>query len=307
MGRFILQRALQGVIVIVGVVLVVFIVTRLIGDPVSLMLPLEATAEERAAFEAALGLDRWIPAQLADFAQGAVRLDFGDSLWQGRPAFEIIAEALPKTFILVITGLGIAVVFAIPVGIYAALRPGSWTDRALVGGSLLGLSIPQFWLGLMLILVFGVYLGWFPTSGYGSWQHIILPALTLALPAFGRIVLMVRSTMIDELHMSYVETSVAKGMPRRKTVFVHAFRNASNPVATLTGWEFIRAMAGYAVVVETVFAWPGIGFMSIQAINQQDLILLQAIVFVVAVIVVLINILMDFVYMLIDPRIRITA
>ncbi|KAA3638211.1 MAG: ABC transporter permease [Armatimonadetes bacterium] len=307
MGKFILQRVAQGVIVVIGVVLVVFVVTRLVGDPVSLMLPLEATPEERAAFEATLGLDQPLLVQLGDFAAGAVRLDFGDSLWQGRAAFEIIAEALPKTFILVLAALSVAVVVAIPVGIYASLKPGSWIDRTLVGGSLLGLSIPQFWLGLMLILFFGVKLGWFPTSGYGSWKHIVLPAVTLALPAIGRLVMMVRSTMIDELHAPYVETSQAKGMPRWRTVFMHAFRNASIPVATLVGWEFIRAMAGYAVVVETVFAWPGIGFMSIQAINQQDLILLQAIVFVVAIIVVAINIGMDFLYMGIDPRIKVNS
>ena len=307
MGRFILRRAAQGVIVIFGVVLVVFVVTRLIGDPVDLMLPLEATPEERAAFEATLGLDRPILVQLGDFGQSALQLDLGDSLWQGRPAIDIIAEALPRTMVLVAVALTIAVVFGVPIGIYASLNPGSWIDRLLVGGSLLGLSIPQFWLGLMLILIFGVQLGWFPTSGYGTWQHIVLPAFTLALPAMGRIVMMVRSTMIDEMHMPYVETSEAKGMPRWRTVFVHAFRNASIPVTTLIGWEFIRAMAGYSVVVETVFAWPGIGFMSINAINQQDLILLQAIVFVVAIIVVLINFLMDFIYMAIDPRIKVEA
>ena len=307
MGRFILQRVFQGMIVIVGVVMVVFVVTRLIGDPVALMLPLEATPAERAAFEASLGLDRPMMIQLADFAQGAIRLDFGDSLWQGRPALEIIAEALPRTFLLVTVALTFAVALALPIGVYASLRPGSWTDRILVGGSLLGLSIPQFWLGLMLILLFGVALGWFPTSGYGTWQHLILPALTLALPAMGRIVMMVRSTMIDELHAPYVETAQAKGLPRRRVVFKHAFRNASNPVVTLTGWEFIRAMAGYAVVVETVFAWPGIGFMSIQAIEQQDLILLQAIVFVVAIMVVFINMIMDFIYMAIDPRIKVSS
>lgn len=306
MGRFILQRVLQGVVVIAGVVLVVFIVTRMIGDPVALMLPLEATPAERAAFEAALGLDQPIFVQLGEFVQGAIRFDFGDSLWQGRPAFEIIAQTLPRTVILVITGLAIAVVLAIPIGVYAALHPGSWIDRMLVGSSLLGLSIPQFWLGLMLILIFGVFLGWLPTSGGGSWRHLILPAVTLALPAMGRLVMMVRSTMLDELQMPYVETSEAKGMPRRRTIFMHSFRNASNPVATLVGWELIRALAGFSVVVETVFAWPGIGFMSIQAINQQDLILLQAIVFVVAVIVVVINMLMDFLYMGIDPRIRLT-
>jgi peptide/nickel transport system permease protein len=303
-GRFALQRVLQGLIVLVGVTVVVFVVTRLIGDPVSLMLPLEATAEERAAFANALGLDEPIAVQFVDFAKGAVQLDFGDSLWQGRPAFEIILEVLPRTVVLVLAGLGLAVVLAVPVGILAALRPGSWTDRGLVGGSLLGLSVPQFWLGLMLILLFGVTLKVLPTSGSGSFKHLILPAVTLALPAFGRLTMMVRSTMIDEMHAAYVETARAKGLPEWRTVFSHAFRNASNPVVTLTGWELIRAIAGYSVVVETVFAWPGIGFMAIQAIQQQDLILLQAIVFVVAVIVVIVNLALDFVYKLIDPRIQ---
>jgi peptide/nickel transport system permease protein len=295
---------LQGLIVVVGVVITVFVVTRLIGDPVALMLPLEATPQERAAFEAALGLDQPIVVQLGEFAQGAFQLEFGDSLWQDRPAFEIIAQTLPRTVILVLAGLGIAVLGAVPIGIFAALHPGSWIDRSLVGGSLIGLSVPQFWLGLMLILIFGVGLGVLPTSGSGSWQHLVLPAITLALPAMGRLVMMVRSTMLDELHRPYVETAKAKGMTRRRTVFIHSFRNASNPVATLVGWELIRALAGFSVVVETVFAYPGIGFMAIQAIKQQDLILLQAIVFVVAVIVVLINLLMDFLYMRIDPRIR---
>ncbi|MDJ0925981.1 MAG: ABC transporter permease [Acidimicrobiia bacterium] len=304
MGRFALQRVLQGLVVIVGVTIVVFVVTRLIGDPVALMLPLEATAEERAAFAGALGLDEPIIVQFFEFVRGAVRLDFGESLWQGRPAFEIILEVLPRTVMLVLAGLGLAFVLAVPVGIFAARRPGSWVDRSLVGGSLLGLSVPQFWLGLMLILLFGVTLKWLPTSGSGTFLHLVLPALTLALPAFGRLTMMVRSSMIDELHAAYIETARAKGMPEWRTVFVHAFRNASNPVATLTGWELIRAIAGYSVVVETVFAWPGIGFMAIQAIQQQDLILLQAIVFVVAVIVVIVNLALDFVYKLIDPRIQ---
>lgn len=304
MGRFAVQRALQGLVVIIGVTIVVFVVTRLIGDPVALMLPLEATAEERDAFASALGLDQSIPVQFWEFVQGAVRLDFGESLWQSRPAFEIILEVLPRTVILVLAGLGLAVVLAIPVGIFAALRPGSMLDRSLVGGSLLGLSVPQFWLGLMLILLFGVVLKWLPTSGSGSLKHLVLPAITMALPAFGRLTMMVRSSMIDEMHSDYVETARAKGMPARRTVFSHAFRNASNPVVTLTGWELIRAIAGYSVVVETVFAWPGIGFMAIQAIQQQDLILLQAIVFVVAVIVVIVNLALDFVYKMIDPRIQ---
>lgn len=304
MGRFIARRTWQGLIVIVGVTIVVFVVTRLIGDPVRLMLPLEATVEERAAFSAALGFDRPILTQFGDFVAGALRLDFGDSLWQDRPAFEVIAETLPRTLILVAASMTIAVVLSIPLGMIAALRPGTWLDRSMVAGSLLGLSVPQFWLGLMLILLFGVVLKWLPTSGIGDWRNLVLPAVTLALPALGRLAMMVRSSMIDELNKQYVETSRAKGMPYWRTVAVHAFRNASNPVVTLSGWEIIRAIAGYSVVVETVFAWPGIGFTAIQAIKQQDLILLQAIVFVVATVVVLINLILDFVYRAIDPRIQ---
>lgn len=306
MGRFLLQRFYQGLVVVIGVTVIVFVVTRLIGDPVSLMLPLEATAEQREAFTHALGLDRPILVQFVEFAQGAFRLDFGDSLWQNRPAFDIIREVLPRTVALVGAGLVLAVVLAIPVGIFSSLRPGSWIDRALVGGSLLGLSIPQFWLGLMLILGFGVFWGVLPTSGSGSLKHMILPAITLALPTFGRLMMMVRSSMVDELHQSYVETAKAKGMPAWRTVFLHAFRNASNPTVTLVGWELIRAIAGYSVIVETVFAWPGIGFMAMQSINQEDLVLLQAIVLVVAIVVVAINFLMDLVYKMIDPRIKLS-
>jgi peptide/nickel transport system permease protein len=304
MGRFMARRLWQGLIVIVGVTVVVFVVTRLIGDPVKLMLPLEATAAERTAFAHALGLDRPILVQFGDFVSGAARLNFGESLWQGRPAFEIIAETIPRTMLLVAAGMTLAVVVAIPLGMIASLKPGSWLDRVLVGGSLLGLSVPQFWLGLMLILLFGVKLNWLPTAGIGDWRNVVLPAVTLALPALGRLAMMVRSSMIDELNKQYIETSRAKGMPYWRTVAVHAFRNASNPVVTLTGWELIRAIAGYSVVVETVFAWPGIGYMAIQAIKQQDLILLQAIVFVVATVVVIVNLIMDFVYKAIDPRIQ---
>lgn len=304
MGRFVLQRITQGLIVVIGVTVIVFVVTRMIGDPVAMMLPLEATVEQREAFAATLGLDRPIPVQFADFTRGAVQLDFGDSLWQGRPAFEIILEVLPRTLVLVGAGLGLAVILSIPIGIFASLRPGSWVDRVLVGGSLLGLSIPQFWLGLMLILLFGVNLGLLPTSGMGTPAHLVLPALTIALPSFGRLTMMVRSSMIDELQQPYTETSHAKGMPRWRTVFLHAFRNASNPAVTLIGWELIRSIAGYSVITEAVFAWPGIGFMALQAINRDDLILLQAIVFVVALVVVVINFAMDVVYKAIDPRIK---
>lgn len=306
MGRYILKRIWHGAIVILGVTVIVFVVTRLVGDPVKVMLPLEATLEQRAAFEKQLGLDRPIPVQFGDFLLDLVHLDFGDSLWQHRPAMEIVFEKLPLTMALAFIGIGLAVVLSIPLGIVAALRPGGITDRVTIFFSLIGLSVPQFWLGLLLIVVFAVQLHWLPTSGIATPAHVIMPAVTLALPALARLVMIIRSSMIDELNEQYVKTGYAKGMPFVRVVGMHALRNAGLPVVTLCGWELIRAIAGYSVVVETVFAWPGLGLTAIQAIEREDLILLQAIVFTVAITVVLINILMDVVYTIIDPRLKLS-
>ena len=273
MGRYILKRFWHGVIVIFGVTVIVFVVTRMVGDPVKVMLPLEATLEQRAAFEKRL-------------------------------AMEIFFEKLPLTLALAFLGIGLAFVFSIPLGIIAALKPGGISDRGTVFVSLIGLSVPQFWLGLLLIVVFAVQLHWLPTSGIGSPANIILPAITMALPALARMVMIIRSSMIDELNQQYVKTGFAKGLPFYRVVGIHALRNAALPVVTLCGWELIRAVAGYSVVVETVFAWPGLGMTAIQAIEREDLILLQAIVFTVAITVVLINILMDMAYTVIDPRLK---
>lgn len=304
MGKYIIKRFWYGVIIIFGVTIIVFVVTRLIGDPVKVMLPLEATLEQRVAFEKRLGLDRPIPVQFIEFMGDITRLDFGNSLWQHRPAMEIVFEKLPLTLILSFVGIGFAFVISIPLGIIAALRPGGVSDRSTVFFSLIGLSVPQFWLGLLFIIVFAVQLRWLPTSGVATPFHIILPALTMGLPTLARMVMIVRSSMIDELNQQYVKTGFAKGLPFYRVVGIHAMRNAALPVVTLCGWELIRAIAGYSVIVETVFAWPGLGMTAIQAIERDDLILLQAIVFTVAIIVVLINILMDVVYTIIDPRLK---
>ncbi len=304
MGRYILKRLRHGAIVILGVTVIVFVVTRMIGDPVKLMLPLEATLEQRAVFEKQLGLDRPIPVQFLEFLGDIAHFQFGDSLWQHRPAMEIVFERMPYTLVLAFAAIGLAVVLAIPLGIIAALRPGGVSDRGTVFLSLLGLSLPQFWLGLLLIVVFAVHLHWLPTSGAATKVHILLPALTLSLPALARMVMVVRSAMIDELNQQYVKTGFAKGLPFYRVVGIHALRNAGLPIVTLAGWELIRAVAGYSVVVETVFAWPGLGMTAMQAIDREDLILLQAIVFTVAITVVLINILMDVMYTIIDPRLK---
>jgi peptide/nickel transport system permease protein len=304
MGRFAVRRIAQGFLVIFGVTVMVFVFTRMVGDPVKVMLPLEASPQERAAFKHQLGLDRSIPVQFASYVGHLARGDLGTSLWQRRPAVDIVLEALPRTLELVLAAIALAVLLAIPLGVLAALRPGRMLDRVAVVLSLAGLSIPQFWLALLLILVFAVRIRLFPTAGMGGPEHLVLPMLALALPALGRIAMIVRSSMIDELNQQYVKTADAKGLPRRRIVGVHALRNASIPALTLTGWELIRALAGYSVVVETVFAWPGVGLLANQALDQQDLILLQAIVFVIALMVVLVNVAIDILYKAVDPRIK---
>ena len=304
MGRFVVRRIAQGLLVVIGVTIMVFIFTRMVGDPAKTMLPLSASSEERAAFRHELGLDQPILKQFTEYIGDLASGDFGTSLWQRRPAIDAVLDALPNTFQLVLLAIAIAVLLGVPLGVLAALRPGGALDRTAVVLSLAGLSIPQFWLGLLLIIAFSVTLNMLPTAGMGTPAHLVLPTLTLAFPALGRIAMIVRSSMIDELNQQYVKTAKAKGMPRARVVGVHALRNASIPALTLTGWELIRALAGYSVVVETVFAWPGVGFLADQALNNQDLILLQAIVFVVAVMVVVINVVIDVLYRAVDPRIK---
>ena len=304
MGAFIVKRLYYGLYVVLGVTIVVFLVTRVIGDPVSAMLPMESSAAQRALFAQQLGLDRPLYLQFLDFLGNVARLDLGESLWQRRPVTQIVLEKLPMTLYLVGAGMVLAIALAIPLGMLAALKPGGIADRLTVLFSLLGLSVPQFWLGLLLIIVFAVDLRWLPTSGSGDLRHMVLPAITLALPAMTRMVMVVRSSMMDELNAQYIKVATAKGLPFRRVVGVHALRNITVPAMTLAGWEVIRALAGYSVVVETVFAWPGLGLAAMQAIERQDLILLQGIVFYVAIMVVLINIALDVAQKFVDPRVK---
>ena len=299
-----LIRLSQAALVVASVMVVVFVVTRLIGDPVAVMLPLEATEENRAVLEAQLGLDRPILVQLGDYMADAVRLDFGDSLWQRRPAIDIVMERLPPTMVLVFSGFVLGLLLGAVIGVVAAVRPGGWTDRLSVLLGLLGISLPQFWIGLVLIVFFSVGLGWFPTSGSGSVSHLVLPATVLALPIVGRIALVTRSSMIDELNTPHVKDATARGLSRTRIVIAHAFRGAGIATITVAGWELIGALAGGAVVVETVYAWPGIGFTAMQAIERHDIILLQGVVLVISIIVVTINILVDITYTILDPRIK---
>lgn len=305
MGRYLSQRLVQGLVVILGVTTLVFVVTRMIGDPVNFILPLSASEEQRAALRADLGFDRSILSQFWSFLSDAVRLDFGESTYfRNEDALGIVRRFLPKTLQLVVAGMIVAFVLSVPLGAIAALRPGKVLDKFLVTLSLIGLATPQFFLGQVILLFTSVKFN-LVQFGDGPWTHLIFPALTLALPAIGRLTMVVRSAMIDELNSQYVKAARAKGVSRRRIVGVHALRNAAIPFVTLFGWEVIRALAGYTLVVEAVFDWPGLGDLAILSIRERDFFLIQTIVFVVAVMVVLVNIVIDIAYKIIDPRVKI--
>jgi peptide/nickel transport system permease protein len=304
MSQFIMRRLLYSVAVVVGVSVFVFVITHMLGDPARMMLPLESNDEEVQAFREAMGFNDPLLVQFWRFATHAAQGDFGDSLWQREPALSLVMERLPKTLQLVVISTSLALVLSIPLGVLAALKPRSILDRACTVGALTGVSIPDFWLGLIFILVFAVQLHLFYTSGSGTWRHLILPSLTLAARPIGQITLITRSAMIDELSQQYMVTARAKGLQERVIVVNHALRNAFIPIITLSAWQIARLVAGLTVAVETVFAWPGVGLLAIQAIQRRDLPLIQADVFVVALVVTLLNLVLDILYAVCDPRIR---
>ena len=303
MGQVLVRRLILSVVMIVGVLTLVFLTTFVLGDPARLMLPPETPETEYLQFRHQMGFDRPIPVQYVEFLTNALRGDFGDSWWQRTPALPLALQPLPATLLLAVFSIALAAGVGLPLGVAASLRQGSPVDRIAVLASLLGLSLPVIWLGLMLILVFAVKLGWFPTSGYGSWRHLVLPGVALAALPLGRIAQMARAAMIDELGLQYVVTARAKGL-RPGRVVRHALKNAALPLVTAISWEFVLMVAGYTVIVETVFGWPGVGYQLYNAIRNHDMPLIEATVFVVSVIVVLVNLATDVLYASLDPRVR---
>ncbi len=306
MFGYLSRRLFYAVVSVVAVSVLVFAITHVIGDPVKLMLPLEATAEQRDQVRETLGLNDPMIVQFGRFAWGAVRGDFGNSIWQRVPALPLVLNRLPATFLLSFAAMAIAIIFAVPLGVLAALRPRSLLDHVCSLGSLAGMCLASNWLGLMLILIFAVNLGWFYTSGYGSWKHLVLPAVTLAAAPLGRITQIVRSSVLDELGRNYVTAARSRGLSEQTVIMGHALKNAAIPIVTLSGWELSRLLAGFTVIVEVVFGWPGVGLLAMDAIRRQDLNLLQADVFVVGVLVVGLNLMIDMTYGWFDPRIRYT-
>jgi len=303
---FLARRLVYSLVVVAGVLLVVFVTTRLIGDPARIILPSTATQADYELQRSRMGLDQPILAQFAQFVVGAVRGDFGESLWsRGASAMSLVVERLPATFQLVLAGFGLAMLVSIPAGVLAARRPRSLLDRVVTVLSLAGFSVPNFLVALGLIIVFAVGLGWFYTSGFGTIRHLVLPAVAVALPIAGRMTQFVRSAMIDEFSRPYIATARSKGVSEPAVAVRHALRNAAIPILTLGGWEFTRQLAGYTVAVEVVFAWPGVGQLAAQAILRRDFTVIAADVFLVAIMVVAINLVIDMLYMVLDPRIKV--
>lgn len=304
MIRYILFRLLNAAIIVVVVFVLVFLLTHWVADPVDQLLPLSATQSERDAMEQKLGLDKPILVQLYNYVAAAAHGDFGTSWDQDRPAIDIVLERLPTTMQLVAAAFAIAMVFGVLLGVLASLWPRSFLDKLISTSSLVGICMPNFWVGLILMIIFAVNLGWFPTSGVGTWKNLVLPAVTLALLPLGRMVEIVRSAMLDQMREQYVVTARAKGVAEWLVVAKHAMKNTGVTTATMGGWELGRMIAGYTVVVEVVFAWPGMGHLVFEAIKQGDFALVQALALVIAVLIGLLNLLVDLSYPLFDPRIK---
>jgi peptide/nickel transport system permease protein len=302
---YVIRRLLQTVLVLLGVTLLSFGTLFLSGDPTMLMVSESWDAQQIDEFRQRMGFDRPWYVQYGDFLSKAVRGDFGTSLRQQQPTFTLIAQRLPATLQLAGAAMAIALGVGLPVGVLAAIRRGSVWDNALMIGGLFGQSMPVFWLGLLLIMVFSVGLGWLPVAGADTPRHLILPAVTLGLFSTAYIARMARSSMLEVLGRDYVRTARAKGLNFRGVVIGHALRNALIPLVTVVGLQF-GALLGGAVITETIFAWPGVGRLTIQAIQSKDLPLVQACVVLLASIFVLVNLAVDLVYTYLDPRIRLT-
>ena len=304
MLTFILQRLLGAFLVILGVVSIVFLLIHMIpGDPVEIMLGESASSADREALRAALGLNLPIGVQFQNYLYGLLHLDTGISIHFRRPVTELLLERLPATGLLALATLLITLALALPLGVIAAVRRNTWWDTGAMSFSMLGVSIPNFWLGPLLILVFSLWLGWFPISGRSGFASVILPALTLATGLVAVLSRMVRSSMLEVLGEDYMRTARAKGLPPHRVILHHGLRNALLPVITLLGLQLGALLAG-AVITETVFSWPGIGLLTIESIQSRDYPVVQACVLLISVTYVLVNLLTDLAYAWIDPRVR---
>jgi peptide/nickel transport system permease protein len=320
LAAFILRRILQSFAVMAVVAFIAFGLFNYTGDPVVFMVGQDATAAEKAKLRSELGLDQPFPVQFARFVDNAVHGDFGRSLRQGRPVSTLLEERLPATLELSIVAALLALVVGIPLGVYTALKRDTWLAQLLLAASLLGVSLPTFLIGILLILVFAVLLGWLPSFGRGDtvaigwWttglltksglKALILPAITLSLFQMTLIMRLIRSEMLEVLRTDYIKFARARGLTNRAIHFGHALKNTLVPVITITGLQ-LGAIIAFAIITETVFQWPGMGLLFIQAVNFADIPVMAAYLCFIALVFVVINLVVDLMYYAVDPRLRI--
>ncbi|HSH01588.1 MAG TPA: ABC transporter permease [Anaerolineae bacterium] len=302
MQRYLLSRTLESLGLLLGVLIIVFFMVRLTGDPASLMLPREASAEQAAAFREAMGFDRPLPIQFAEFMFGAVQGDFGNSLHFRQPAFGLVIDRLPATIQLATAALIFAIIVAVPIGIIGGSKPGGFVDliARLIG--LIGQTIPNFWLALILMLIFAVRLRWLPSFGRDNWQSVILPAVALGMGTMGQLVRLTRSAVLEIRNEEYIRTARSKGVPAWRLASHHIFRNATIPLVSVIGVQYGYLLGG-SIYIETIFSWPGLGNLLDQAVSGRDFPLVQAIAFVISLFIIALNLLTDIAYAILDPRI----
>ena len=302
MLRYLLKRLWHTVYVVIGISAISFFFIHLSGGPVMLMLPGDASMQEVEQLRQKLGFNDPLYVQYWRFISKAVQGDFGESLYYHVPAMDLIVERLPASLQLSLAAMILALVVAIPIGIISAVYRGSALDMGSMLAALFGLSMPHFWLGIMFIMIFSVKLGWLPTSGRGTFAQLIMPALALALGLMAMFARLTRSVMLEVLSLDYIRTARAKGLREFFVIGKHALKNALIPLVTVAGMQF-GLLIGGTVIIETVFAWPGVGRLVVQAIFNRDYPLVQSIVFILALIFVAANLLVDLLYIYLDPRI----
>jgi peptide/nickel transport system permease protein len=302
MGAFIVRRVLQSLIVILGVIIITFLISRVVGDPVVLLLPPEATPEQRAYLTRDLGLDRALYVQLVVYVSKVARGDFGISFRHNEPAIKLLLERIPASLYLTFVATFISVCIALPLGIISAIKRGTIFDRIGMTLALFGQSTPAFWAGIMLILLFAVKLRWLPPSGYGGPTHVVLPAVTLAFFITAATARLTRSSILDVLDMDYVRYARLKGVPEFVVIMRHVLKNSFVTILNVVALQ-LGVLLGGAVITEFIFSWPGIGRLSLEAIYNRDYPVIQTAVIVIASFFIVINFIVDIIYRVTDPRV----
>jgi peptide/nickel transport system permease protein len=304
MLNYLIKRIFSTIPVLIGISLLLFFMLRMLpGDPAQVLAGQMATPEEIENIRHQLGLDRPIYEQYAAYLSRLARLDLGRSARTQNPVLDEIWARLPNTLLLAVVAIGLACLFGIPAGIISAVRPYSWIDYLVTISALFGMSMPVFWLGLMLVVVFSIILKWLPAGGTGSWQHVVLPSITLAAFVVAFIARMTRSTMIETLSQDFTTTARSKGLQERVVVIKHALKNAMIPIITVVGLQFGLLLGG-AVLTETVFAWPGLGRLIVDSILARDYPVIQGAILIFGLLYIMVNLVVDMIYALVDPRIR---